>query len=72
MLSVLVGQNAIIQMMKKFIVENTNEKEKILETTPLVLENYDNLLKIFKNATNENTYSFELLKQYLETFKELT
>ena len=41
----------------------------MLETTPLVLENYKNLLEIFKNATNDNNYSYEVLKEYLVTFK---
>jgi hypothetical protein len=70
MLSLLIAQNTLINIMKNYLMINVKEKVDFMETASSIHANYQKLLLIFKNSAKENNIYDQLLN-FLSTFRTI-
>lgn len=71
MLSFLIGQNTLMNIMKNYLSINVKEKIDFLDSAESIHNNYQKLLQIFQESSKDSTIQYSQLKNFLSTFRTI-
>lgn len=71
MLSFLIAQNTLMNIMKNYLSINVKEKIDFLDSAESIHNNYQKLLLIFQESSKSSTIQYSQLKNFLSSFRTI-